>query len=190
MGVPGLAVLLLASTSAVAQRGGGHMGGGGLPRGGGMPTLGGHGGGFPEAGPRLGGVDRRSPNMGNGNTVSTVRGGLQLGPPGRWWDDKNFARSLNLRKEQQTRMDSAFNANKAAILESYKVLQDQEAKLEAATRESKLDEAKIFAAIDGVNQARSALQKANAHMLLQVRAEMDPEQVQTMEKIRETPAEE
>ena len=28
---------------------------------------------------------------------STMRPGLQLGPPGRWWDDKHFAKDLQLR---------------------------------------------------------------------------------------------
>jgi hypothetical protein len=119
-----------------------------------------------------------------------MRGGLQLGPPGRWWDDKGFAKSLGLRKDQQQKMDSVFNANKGAILENYRALQQQEARLEATTKEPKLDEQKIFAAIDAVNQARSALEKANAHMLLMVRQEMDADQVNRMEKFREKPPEE
>lgn len=113
-----------------------------------------------------------------------------MGPPGRWWDEKGFAKSLGLRREQQQRMDTAFNANKGAILESYKNLQAMESRLEAATHESKLDEQKIFGAIDAVNQARSALEKANAHMLLMVRQEMDADQVNRMEKFREKPADE
>jgi len=121
---------------------------------------------------------------------STMRGGLQLGPPGRWWDDKDFAKSLGLRKDQQKRMDSVFDANKGAILDSYVALQKQEAVLEATSKEAKLDEGRIFAAIDGVNQARCALEKANAHMLLMVRQEMDQDQVARMEKIRDKPADE
>lgn len=119
-----------------------------------------------------------------------MRGGLQLGPPGRWWDDKSFAKTIGLRKDQQQKMDVVFNANKSAILENYRSLMREEAKLEASTREPQLDRAKIFAGIDAVNQARAGLEKANAQMLLQIRQEMDAEQIAKMDKFREKPAEE
>jgi hypothetical protein len=188
-----VAGLMLATAAAFAQGrpGGGGMGGGGGMRGGGSP-MGRPGGGFPGAQPNYGGGPsmQRPPNLNPPGTLSTMRGGLQLGPPGRWWDDRGFAKSLNLRKDQQKKMDAIFNANKGAILDSYKVLQEQELRLESATRDTKLDETKIFAAIDGVNQARSVLEKANAHMLLQVRGEMDADQVTQMERFREKPPEE
>ena len=186
--------LMLAGTAVWAQRPGGGGGGGmgGMGRGGPPPMGRPGGGGFPGGQPRYETDSERvrPPDSGNASARSTMRGGLQLGPPGRWWDDRGFAKSLNLRKDQQKRMDAVFNANKGAIVDSYKALQEQELRLEAATREQKLDEAKIFAAIDAVNQARSALEKANAHMLLQVRSEMDPDQVTLMEKYREKPPEE
>lgn len=167
------ACLALTATTAFAQRGPG--GGGGM-----------RGPGF-AGGNASGRVAPPSLGAGRSGGNNTMRGGLQLGPPGRWWDDKDFAKSLGLRKEQQKRMDSVFDANKGAILDSYKALQKQEANLEATTRESKLDEGKIFAAIDAVNQARSCLEKANAHMLLMVRQEMDADQLTRMEKFREKP---
>src|ERR1700719_482801 len=43
---------------------------------------------------------------------STLRGGLQLGPPGRWWDDKEFAQELGLSAAQARRMDEIFQANR------------------------------------------------------------------------------
>jgi hypothetical protein len=168
------ACLMLTAATALGQRGpGGGMRGSGFPGG----ASSGRGG---------------PPAMGSGRWGgdSSMRGGLQLGPPGRWWDDKDFAKSLGLRKDQQKRMDSVFDANKGAILESYKALQKQESNLEATSRESKLDEGRIFAAIDAVNQARSALEKANAHMLLMVRQEMDADQMARMEKLRDKPVDE
>jgi hypothetical protein len=44
-----------------------------------------------------------------GAASNTMRGGLQLGPPGRWWDDKHFAKTLHLRPEQKKRMDDLFD---------------------------------------------------------------------------------
>jgi len=113
-----------------------------------------------------------------------MRGGLQLGPPGRWWDDRGFAKSLGLRPEQKKKMDDIFNANKGTILLRYQSLQQDEARLEDATREEQLDEASIFAAIDRVAQARASLEKANAHMLLLIRREMDKDQTERLEEHR------
>ena len=42
----------------------------------------------------------------------------------------------------------------------------------------------MFAAIDEVNQARSSLQKATSAMLLQIRQEMEPEQVTKLEEVQ------
>jgi hypothetical protein len=174
------ACLALTASTALAQHAPGGGGHGGPPM----------GGGFPPGGMGMAPNDRSgamSPRAGGPSGYNTVRSGLQLGPPGRWWDDRNIAMSLGLRKEQLRKMDSAFDANKGAILENYKALQKQESNLESVTREAKLDEGKIFAAIDAVNQARSALEKANAHMLLLIRQEMDADQVARMEKLRDKP---
>ena len=114
-----------------------------------------------------------------------MRGGLQLGPPGRFWNDRSFAQTLGLRKDQQKKMDAIFGANKTAIVESFKAFQQEEKRLEAATKEKHPDESKIFAGIDAVAQARGNLEKAHAHMLLLIRDEMDPDQIARMEKFRE-----
>ena len=125
----------------------------------------------------------------NGGANGGARG-LQLGPPGRWWDDKGFAKTLGLSKDQQKKMDAVFNANKGSILESYKALQKEESRLQATAREKKLDEAKIFAGIDSVAQARAGLEKANAHMLLLIRQEMDADQNARMDKYRDQASDE
>ena len=167
--------LLLMGAVALGQ---GH--GGGAPGGGG-PGGGRAGFGGPAPNERGGYPGDTSGARGGG----PMRGGLQLGPPGRWWDDKTFAKTLGLSKDQQKRMDTVFNANKGPILENYKALQKEESNLQKLTREKKLDEAKIFAGIDSVAQARAALEKSNAHMLLLVRQEMDEEQNARLEKLQE-----
>ena len=86
-------------------------------------------------------------------------------------------------------MDGVFDANKAAIVDSYNALTREQAKLQTLSQAKTLDEAKIFAQIDSVAQARVALEKANAHMLLLVRQQMDAEQLTRMDKYREKPPE-
>jgi Spy/CpxP family protein refolding chaperone len=118
------------------------------------------------------------------STSSTMRGGLQLGPPGRWWDDKHFAKSLHLRPEQKKRMDELFDENRATLVSRYEALQQEESKLETLSRAQTLEESTLFAQIDHVAQARAELEKANAHLMLQVRKEMDADQIARLDASR------
>jgi Spy/CpxP family protein refolding chaperone len=127
---------------------------------------------------------------GGSNPQSTLRGGLQLGPPGRWWDDKSFAQDIGLRGDQKKKMDSIFKDNKGTLVNLYKDLEKQEDGLERLTTGSHLDEEKIFSQIDKVTQARAALEKANAHMLLQIRNQMSEQQVARLDAHRPAPPQE
>jgi hypothetical protein len=66
-------------------------------------------------------------------------------------------------------MDSIFNAHKPAILASYKAFLHEKSTLEIVGKDPQVDKARLFAAIDAVNQARSSLQKTTSEMLLQIR---------------------
>lgn len=118
------------------------------------------------------------------DSTSTMRGGLQLGPPGRWWDDRGFARTLGLDSGQQHRMDDVFNANKPALVALFKSLRHEESQLEKLTRARNPDEQQIFAQIDRVTQARGEVEKATAHYLLAIRKEMTDEQVSRLDDHR------
>jgi Spy/CpxP family protein refolding chaperone len=192
---------VLLALGAQAQRGPGGPGGGRPPGGGGgAAPMGSQSSGFGnptlhrdpdrDARPPLTQDTRPSAPVNSTPNNTGAHNGLQLGPPGRWWDDRNFAMSIGLTKNQQQKMDNIFNANKGTILEKYHTLQKEESKLEAATHDPQLDRARIFAAIDSVNQARAALAKSYTQMLLQVRQQMDPGQIARMDKFREqTPTE-
>ena len=182
LGYAALALTLASCPYALAQRG--H--GGGMGRGGGMP-----GPGFAPGGtyaPRDFGRNRGGPpphgSPDSAGTVSSMRGGLQLGPPGRWWDDKHFAKSLKLRPDQQQRMDSIFEANRSALLGRLGTVQQEQGRLEAMTRAKNPDEGALNAQIDKVWQSLAELEKAKTHYLLQLRQEMDPEQLSELEEHR------
>ena len=81
-------------------------------------------------------------------------------------------------------MDSVFDANKQAILSTYKTFLAEQAKLTSLSKQTKVDQEQMFAAIDSVNQARAALQKANTQMLLQIRQQMDADQVSKLQSIQ------
>lgn len=117
-------------------------------------------------------------------TVSTMRGGLQLGPPGRWWDDTHFAKQLKLRSDQQRHMDSLFEENRLHLLRRLETLQVEQNRMEALTHAKTPDEPGLFAQIDRVAQARAELEKGYTHLLLQIRNEMDPDQIGRLEQYR------
>jgi Spy/CpxP family protein refolding chaperone len=108
---------------------------------------------------------------------------VQFGPVGRWWDNRSVVQSVGLSRDQQLRMDSIFNANKPAILSSYKTFLKEQSNLQALNKKKDVDQQQLFAAIDSVNQARATLQKATAQMLLQIKQQMAPEQIEKLEKI-------
>ena len=116
-----------------------------------------------------------------------MRGGLQLGPPGRWWDDKEFAQELGLTAAQARRMDEIFQANRGALLGLYRSLEHEESTLAQLTTGNHLHEEQIFQQIDRVSRARAALEKANAHMLLQIRRQMTDEQTARLDQHRPKP---
>jgi Spy/CpxP family protein refolding chaperone len=113
-----------------------------------------------------------------------MRGGIQLGPPSRWWDDKHYAKTLHLRPEQKKRMDSLFDENRANLVNRYQALQQEEQKMEALSHASSPDESVLFAQIDRVALARADLEKATTHLMLQVRKEMDADQITRLDASR------
>jgi Spy/CpxP family protein refolding chaperone len=145
--------------------------------------------GPPPSGPPPGNQDdlhRPPPGPADG-TRSTMRGGLQLGPPGRWWDDPPFAQDLGLSAAQASRMDEIFQANRSTLLGLYRSLQREQATLERLTTGIRLHEQEIFRQIDQVTRASAALEKANAHMLLQIREQMTDEQIERLDQHRPKP---
>lgn len=109
---------------------------------------------------------------------------LQFGPVGRWWDDHSVVQQVGLSKNQQIKMDSIFDANKPAILASYKNFLKAQSNLNKVNKDTSVDKTTVFAAIDAVNNARSDLQKATSAMLMQIRGEMHPDQIAKLENIQ------
>jgi Spy/CpxP family protein refolding chaperone len=168
-----MAVCLAVGAGATMQaqgRGGGGPGGGPLGGPGGGPGMGGPG---PVAGPP---PQQRGPGP-------EGRPGFQLGPPGRWWDDRATVKSLRLSPEQQTRMDAIFEQNRGELQARFENVRQAEMQMEELARSDAPVEVALFAQIDRVAQARAELEKANTHLLLQLRREMDAEQIRRLEKM-------
>ena len=129
------------------------------------------GGGFPGAQGGIGGqggslgqgADIRSNSrpMGTDSTSpqQTMQGGLRLGPPERWWDNKKFAKSLGLRAEQKQKMDDIFNANKGTTLLRYQSFVQELSRMEQLSKQTMPDEASLFEEIDRVPRRGPRLRK-------------------------------
>lgn len=113
--------------------------------------------------------------------LPSSRSGLQLGLRGRWWDDHKTVKKLHLRSEQQQHMDTIFEANKPALINLLFNLQHEQARLASLPPGDPQNEARVFDAIDRISQARADLEKQNLHMLLQLRNQLDPQQVAALD---------
>lgn len=166
-----LLVVLSMPETVAAQRRGGPPGGGGFP--GGMHSRE-MGGGFSPP--------TNVPAEMNRNSSARVHASLQMGPPGRWWDDKHFVKQLHLSDDQQRRMDSIFEQNRPMLLKRYETLEQEEQRMESLTHAKTLDETALFAQIDRIEQARADLGKASMHYQLQLRNELDQNQISKLDE--------
>jgi hypothetical protein len=121
---------------------------------------------------------------GSGARDTGVRSVLSLGPVGRWWDDKSIVQTVGLTKDQTTKMDQIFAANKPAIVQSYKAFLKEQSMLDALSKDPHVDKPRLFAGIDAASQARASLQKTTTQMLLQIRRQMNPDQIARLGKLQ------
>jgi len=151
----------------------------------GAPPSGSRGPGGPGGPTNAGGPGGATGSPGGSTSSGSSSGNVQhFGPVGRWWDDKAVVRTIGLSTNQQKKMDVIFDANKGAIVATYKTFLAEQAKLDAISKQSQVDQSKMFAAIDAVSQARVALQKANTQMLLQIREQMNADQIAKLEALK------
>jgi hypothetical protein len=97
---------------------------------------------------------------------------------------KSVVRAIGLSSDQQRKMDTVFNSNKPAILSAYKTFLSEQAKLDALSKQTQVDQTRMFSAIDAVSQAKASLEKANTQMLLQIRQQMTTDQIGKLERLQ------
>ncbi len=98
------------------------------------------------------------------------------GGMGRWWDNPQLAKDINLQADQKQKMDDIFQQNRLKLIDLHASLQKEEATLEPLIGADAPDETKILAQIDRIAQARAELEKSNARMLLAMRQVLTAEQ--------------
>jgi periplasmic protein CpxP/Spy len=103
-------------------------------------------------------------------------GGMGREGMGRWWDNPQVAKDLNLAPDQKQKMDDVFQQSRMKLIDLHASLQKEEATLDPLINADSPDETRILAQIDRVAQARAELEKANARMLLSVRQVLTADQ--------------
>jgi Spy/CpxP family protein refolding chaperone len=103
-------------------------------------------------------------------------GGMGHEGMGRWWDNPQVAKDLNLAPDQKQKMDDIFQQSRLKLIDLHAALQREEATLDPLINADSPDETKILAQIDKVAQARAELEKSNARMLLAVRQVLTADQ--------------
>ena len=103
-------------------------------------------------------------------------GGMGREGMGRWWDNPQAAKDLNLAPDQKQKMDDIFQQNRPKLVDLHAAVQKEEETLYPLLNADSPDEAKVLAQIDRVAQARAELEKANARMLLAVRQVLTADQ--------------
>jgi hypothetical protein len=107
---------------------------------------------------------------------------LRLAPQGRWWDDRIYSRNLAIDSRQQRRMDQVFGSNRDQLLKLYTDLKREESQLDKLGKSA--SEPDLDRQIEKVAQARSELQKADTHMVLEIRRQLTPEQLSKMYAVK------
>ena len=107
---------------------------------------------------------------------------LRLAPQGRWWDDQTYSRTLAIDARQQRRLDQVFGANRDQLLRLYTDLKREESQLDKLGKTS--SETEIDRQIEKVAQARGELQKADTHMVLEIRKQLTPEQLSKLDAVQ------
>jgi periplasmic protein CpxP/Spy len=106
------------------------------------------------------------------------------GGMGRWWDNPDVAKNLNLGADQKQKIDDIVQQNRMRLIDLHASLQKEEATLDPLMSADSPDETKILAQIDKVAQARSELEKSNARMLLAMRQVLTVDQWSKLKALR------
>src|SRR5437764_74265 len=105
-------------------------------------------------GPERGADGPPPPAQGRGPGGGGI-GGLQMGPPGMWWNDPELARRLTITGEQTKKMQDIFQNNRTKMIDLKATLDKEEVNLEPLLKADTPDDTKILAQIDRVAASRA-----------------------------------
>jgi Spy/CpxP family protein refolding chaperone len=108
-------------------------------------------------------------------------------PPGtgKWWKDSRVVQETQLTPVQISDLEKSFLDHRVKLIQLRAALEVAETQLEAMLEADQPDQAKVIAQIDQVTQARGALEKENAMMMLGVRRVLSVEQWKILQAMQQ-----
>jgi len=110
-----------------------------------------------------------------------MHGGERMGTPmgfpfGAWWKNPEVVQKINLTDDQAQKIDKVFQDARLQLIDLHANLEKQETMLRPLVDADQPDEGKVMAQVDRVAQARVALERANAQMMLAIRRVLSADQ--------------
>jgi len=103
---------------------------------------------------------------------------------GKWWTRTEEIERLGLSADQRKNLNDILQQHRLKLIDLDAALQKEEVTLEPLVNADQPDDAKVFAQVDRVAQARAEREKANSRMLWQVRRVLTPDQWKQLQSPR------
>ncbi len=132
------------------------------------------------------------PSAAPGHFAVRQRGGM-MGPMrgpglnGKWWNNTELAKKLNLTDDQVQKMEQIFQQSRLKLIDQRATVEKAEVTLQPMLEADRPDEAQVLAQIDTVAQARAELEKTKARMLLGIRQVLTADQWKQLKSERAHP---
>jgi Spy/CpxP family protein refolding chaperone len=102
--------------------------------------------------------------------------GMSILPPGTWWKNPDMVTLLGLTPDQQKHLDQIFLDSRLQLIQLHASLEEEQLKLEPLLDANPLDQGRALEQISRIADMRANLEKADAKMLLSLRAVLTPDQ--------------
>lgn len=104
---------------------------------------------------------------------------------GRWWNNPKIAQAIGLTDDEKKKMDDIFQQHRLKLVDLHANLEKQQILMRPMIEADNPNEAQVLAQIDKIAQARADLEKADAHMLFDIRRVLTTDQWQKLKALRE-----
>ncbi len=97
-------------------------------------------------------------------------------PDGKWWKNPGFMSDLNLSPDQSSEIEKIFVRSRMKLIDLKADLEKKQLDLQEAMQDKTANRAAVEKKIESVENARAALQKTRALMILDMKQVLKPEQ--------------
>jgi TonB family protein len=104
---------------------------------------------------------------------------------GKWWKNSEIVKHLQLSETQVDQIERTFIRHRPALAGLFAGLQKREQELKMLLKDDPIDESRVLAQTETVAESRTALEKENSAMMLDIRRSLTKEQWQKLQLIRD-----